>query len=220
MASAGTVMAVYSDREDTVLESRMRSKDSCPVWGEGAGKVPDGNSPTPYSTSRPVLGGRRGAIPLRYSTPEDLVGLAQFSHVTLQRSDALVLGRGRAGAPALIALSLANPAAQRLRRAADLGGNRADRGRLGGVLALVVEHHPDRTGTDLRRIRGYALGHGSILPGSGASGKPGTVHCIGAASRRLQPHLAGGGMEQGQDLGRAAADVLVRLLGRSPSWLP
>src|SRR5215217_2850305 len=68
MASAGTVMAVYSDREDKVLESRMRSKDSCPVWGEGAGKVPDGNSPTPYSTSRPVLRGRRGASPLRYST--------------------------------------------------------------------------------------------------------------------------------------------------------
>ena len=47
---------------------------------------------------------------------------------------------GRAGAPALIALSLANPAAQHLRRAADLGGNRADRGRLRGVLALVVEN--------------------------------------------------------------------------------
>ena len=45
MASAETVMAVYSGREDKVLESRMRSKDSCPVWGEGAGKVPDGNSP-------------------------------------------------------------------------------------------------------------------------------------------------------------------------------
>src|SRR3954467_143747 len=55
MASAETVMAVYSDREDKVLESRMRSKDSCPVWREGAGKVPDGNSPTPYSTSRPGL---------------------------------------------------------------------------------------------------------------------------------------------------------------------
>src|SRR4051794_619921 len=75
MASAGTVMAVYSE-EDKVLESRMRSKDSCPAWGEGAGKVPDGNSPTPYSTSRPVLGGRRGASPgaspLRYSTRDRL----------------------------------------------------------------------------------------------------------------------------------------------------
>src|SRR5215203_2941758 len=72
MASAETVMAVSSDREDKVLESRMRSKDSCPVWGEGAGKVPDGNSPTPYSTSRPVLGGRRGATSLRYSTGDRL----------------------------------------------------------------------------------------------------------------------------------------------------
>src|SRR3954471_15840222 len=55
MASAETVMAVYSDREDKGLESRMRSKDSCPVWGEGAGKVPDGNSPTPYSTAYRVI---------------------------------------------------------------------------------------------------------------------------------------------------------------------
>ena len=54
MASAETVMAVYSDREDKGLESRMRSKDSCPVWGEGAGKVPDGNSPMLYSAARPV----------------------------------------------------------------------------------------------------------------------------------------------------------------------
>ena len=60
-------------------------------------------------------------------------------------------------------------------RSCDLGGNRADRSRLRGVLALVVEHHPHRTGTDLRRIRGNMLGHGSILPGSGASGKPGAV---------------------------------------------
>src|SRR3954454_19132232 len=53
-----------------------------------------------------------------------------------------------------------------------------------GVLALVVEHHPDRAGTDLRTIRGYALGHGSILPGSGASGKPGTVQLL---ERNLEP---------------------------------
>src|SRR3954451_14650815 len=65
MASAETVMAVYSE-EDKVLESRMRSKDSCPVWGEGAGKVPDGNSPTPYSTARPVL---RGALDSNVAAP-------------------------------------------------------------------------------------------------------------------------------------------------------
>ncbi len=56
MATAETVMAITSC-EDRALESRMRSKDSCPVWGGGAGKVPQGNSPTPYSTSSPVLRG-------------------------------------------------------------------------------------------------------------------------------------------------------------------
>ena len=35
-------------QEDNALERRMRSKDSCPVWGGGAGKVPrHGNSPPP-----------------------------------------------------------------------------------------------------------------------------------------------------------------------------
>src|SRR3954471_22819765 len=43
---------------------------------------------------------------------------------------------------------------------------------------------------------------------------------IGAAGRWLEPHPAGGGMKQGQDLGCAAPDVFVRLEGRSPSWLP
>src|SRR4051794_35722365 len=87
MASAGTVTAVYSDREDKGLESRMRSKDSCPVWGEGAGKVPDGNSPTPYSTSRTVLGARGGETPPRDSpsVPDD------------QGNEALALAGGRPG---------------------------------------------------------------------------------------------------------------------------
>src|SRR5215207_765817 len=69
MASAETVMAVYSDREDQVLESRMRSKDSCPVWGEGAGKVPDGNSPTPYSTACTVRREALGRPRQRRSAP-------------------------------------------------------------------------------------------------------------------------------------------------------
>src|SRR4051794_25194394 len=41
----------------------MKSKDSCPVWGEGVGKVPDGNSPKLYSTSRTVLGARGVRLP-------------------------------------------------------------------------------------------------------------------------------------------------------------
>jgi hypothetical protein len=35
---------------------------SCPVWREGAGKVPDGNSPTPYSTARTALCGGRAVM--------------------------------------------------------------------------------------------------------------------------------------------------------------
>src|SRR5215210_8804128 len=66
MATAETVMAVSSEEHET-LESRMRPKDSCPVWGEGTGKVPRGNSPMPYSTSRTVLGARGGEIPPRAS---------------------------------------------------------------------------------------------------------------------------------------------------------
>ena len=45
-------------------------------------------------------------------------------------------------------------------------------------------------------------------------------HRIGAAGGLLQPDTAGGGMEQGQDLGRAATDVLVRLDGRVFARLP
>src|SRR3954453_23198845 len=65
----------------------MRSKDSCPVWGEGAGKVPEGNSPTPYSTSRTVLGARGGDTPPRDSpsVPDD------------RRQEALALAGGRSG---------------------------------------------------------------------------------------------------------------------------
>jgi len=46
-------------REDKALESRMRPKDSCPVWGEGAGKVPDRQLADAllYRTSGSVRGG-------------------------------------------------------------------------------------------------------------------------------------------------------------------
>src|SRR3954463_16122595 len=175
---------------------------------------------------------------IRGRLAQDLVGLAQFAHFTLQRSDALLLRRGRTGAPALIALSLANPAAQRFRRAADLGGNRADRGRLRGVLALVVEHHPDRAGADLRRIRGYRLGHGSILPGSGASGKPGTVqgaqkrwhartcHSVQQLAARPTPGVHSPSLALRRSLTARAARACsaslrpVRRLERQAGWTP
>ena len=63
MATAETVLTVCSDprmdQKSKALESWMRSKDSCPVWGEGIGKVlpSDGrNSPVSYSTACPVRG--------------------------------------------------------------------------------------------------------------------------------------------------------------------
>jgi len=46
------------------------------------------------------------------------------------------------------------------------------------VLALVVQDHPNRAGTDLGGIRGNSLRHGSILSRVGASGKPGAVQGI------------------------------------------
>src|SRR3954471_13104200 len=64
---------------------------------------------------------------------------------------------------------------QGLARAADLGRDRLDGRVLRAVLALVIQHHPDRALADLRRIGGCALCHGSILSRVGASGKPGAV---------------------------------------------
>jgi hypothetical protein len=78
MATAENVLAVYSDRgkrekslwlaaEEQTPESRMRSKDSCPVWREVDRKstISDGNSPASYSTARTVLRGRwRNALSL------------------------------------------------------------------------------------------------------------------------------------------------------------
>jgi hypothetical protein len=49
------------------------------------------------------------------------------------------------------------------------------------VLALVVQDHPNRAGTDLRGIRRNSLRHRSILSRVGASDKPGAVQ---SANRR------------------------------------
>jgi hypothetical protein len=51
--------------------------------------------------------------------------------------------------PWSIALGPAYPAAQRICRAADLRGNRADRFPFRAVLAPVLRHHPYRTVADL-----------------------------------------------------------------------
>src|SRR6476661_8645631 len=117
---------------------------------------------------------RRARI-LRWRSSQDLVGLAQLAVLALQRLDPLALVRGRPGPQALVALGLPDPVTQGLARAADLGRDRLDGRVLRAVLALVVQHHPDRTLADLRRIWGCALCHGSSLSRVGASGKPGAV---------------------------------------------
>ena len=92
-----------------------------------------------------------------------LVGLAQFADLALELLDTLLLGCGRAGSCAAVALALAHPLAQRLGRAADLARDRLDRRPLRRVLLLGIKDHAHRTllnlGGKLRRLPH----HGSIL---------------------------------------------------------
>jgi hypothetical protein len=76
MATAETVMAVYSEEHET-LESRIRPKDLCPVWREGWRNLPQqrGKALHPYSTARPDLCGGCPAmgIPTAIRVPNDTV---------------------------------------------------------------------------------------------------------------------------------------------------
>jgi hypothetical protein len=85
----------------------------------------------------------------RWPCLKDLVGLAQFADLPLERLDALTLVCRRPGAQTLVALGLPHPVAQRLAQATDLLGDRADRRVCRAVLALMLQDHPDRTGTNL-----------------------------------------------------------------------
>ncbi len=76
--------------------------------------------------------------------------MAQLAVLALERLDALALIGGGSSSQALVAFGLPHPVAQRLARAADLLGNRADCLVLGAVLALVLEDHPNRSLADLR----------------------------------------------------------------------
>src|ERR1700756_439563 len=110
--------------------------------------------------------------------PQDLVRLAQLTVLTLERLDPLALFCCRTRPKTLVTFGLPHPVAQCLARAADLLGNRVDRRPLRGVLALVVQDHPNRAGTDLRGIWRNSLCHRSILSRVGASDKPGAVHYL------------------------------------------
>src|SRR5919205_3994335 len=78
---------------------------------------------------------------IRRRLAQDLVGLTQLAHLALQRADPLTLVRARTGALSSVALHLAHPGPQRLRRAADLARDRTDRCPLRGMLAPMLVHH-------------------------------------------------------------------------------
>ena len=74
-------------------------------------------------------------------------------------------------------VGLLHPLMQRLRNAADLLCDRYHRRPAGGVIALVICHHPHHPLANFRCKLIRCLAHtGSTFSGVGASGKPGAVH--------------------------------------------
>src|ERR1700677_206470 len=111
------------------------------------------------------------------SFAQDLVGLAKLAVLPLQRLELGGYVRGQARLAPAVALGPANPLMQRLGRAADLARNRDQRRPTRRMFMLVIQNHPHRAGSHLRRelIRCLAR-HGSTFSTVGASGKPGAVH--------------------------------------------
>src|ERR1700683_4266883 len=122
-------------------------------------------------------GGGIHAIKISASLTQDLVGLTELAVLSLQ---GLELGghvRGQARLAPAVSLGPANPLMQRLRRAADLRGNRSHRRPPRGMILLVLENQPNRARAHFRRksVRCLAC-HRSTFSRLGASGKPGAVH--------------------------------------------
>ena len=122
-------------------------------------------------------GGGIHAIKISASLTQDLVGLTEPAVLSLQ---GLELGghvRGQARLAPAVSLGPANPLMQRLRRAADLRGNRSHRRPPRGMILLVLENQPNRKRAHFRRksVRCLAC-HRSTFSRLGASGKPGAVH--------------------------------------------
>src|ERR1700727_568618 len=89
-------------------------------------------------------GGGIHAIKISASLTQDLVGLTEPAVLSLQ---GLELGghvRGQARLAPAVSLGPANPLMQRLRRAADLRGNRSHRRPPRGMILLVLENQPNR----------------------------------------------------------------------------
>src|SRR4029079_18361313 len=102
----------------------------------------------------------------------------QLAVLALKRLQTFALVARDTGLAAAVDVGLLDPLIERLRRAADLGRNRHDRRPLRGVLAAMLDHHPDGTLRHLgRKLRGSSLiRHGSSLSRGGASDKSGAVH--------------------------------------------
>ena len=117
------------------------------------------------------------AIKIGASFAQDLIGLAKLAVLPLQGLELGGYVRGQARLAPAVALGLANPLMQRLRSATDLARNRDQRCPTRRMFMLVIQNHPHRASSHLRRelVRCLAC-HGSTLSRVGASGKPGAVH--------------------------------------------
>jgi hypothetical protein len=129
---------------------------------------------------------------IRARLAQDLIGLAKLPVLPLKGLELGSHVAGQARSVPAVALGLLHPFVQRLRRAAYLACYRHDRRPSRRMLVLVIQHHPHRAGTDLRRklVRCLAR-HGSTFSGVGASAKPGAVHIALDASHTwmLSPPL-------------------------------
>src|SRR5271169_4241498 len=101
------------------------------------------------SWPEPAVELRLGKIRARLA--QDLVGLPKLAVLAFQSLQLCRHIRGNTGAHTTVALGLLHPLMQRLRRAADLGGDRRDRHPARGMLAFVIQNHSHRAGADLGR---------------------------------------------------------------------
>src|SRR5271156_6596054 len=130
-------------------------------------------------------GGGIHAIKIRARLAQDLVGLPKLAVLAFQSLQLCRHIRGNTGAHTTVALGLLHPLMQRLRRAADLGGDRRDRRPARGMLAFVIQNHSHRAGADLgRELVDRLACHGSTFSGVGASDQPGAVQTVASATPR------------------------------------
>src|SRR5579863_6048036 len=85
------------------------------------------------------------------SFAQDLIGLAKLAVLPLQGLELGGYVRGQARLAPAVALGLANPLMQRLRSAADLARNRDQRCPTRRMFMLMIQNHPHRAGSHLRR---------------------------------------------------------------------